>query len=75
MGIQISVELKDLPAAFSTKIVADPCDANREVLIVTFPSGKEIESYFIDGLVFDNKTLNMDLREELDNYAVPYRRS
>lgn len=78
MGIQVHVELKDLPESFKREIVKEQYLRNdyepTDTLYVTFPKSGRIMSYCDDILVFDNKNANMQFKEELDEHNVPYVR-
>jgi hypothetical protein len=45
------------------------------LLVVTVPGIGDVWSYVDDALVFDNKTINMGIRDALDAASIPYVRN
>ncbi len=92
MGIQVSVNLEDLPKEWKTqtevtngRCLCGPCHFDEgwcdqgpyeqvRELAVKFPKSGWIRSYVEDQLVFDNKNVNHQYREELEENNVPFRR-
>lgn len=86
MGIQVCVELKDLPkdwevrydsieVPYMDEFTGETKYYEEEYLAVKFPENGWIGSYAEDCLVFDNKNVNHQYREELDKHGVKYTRS
>lgn len=84
MGVQIIVDLKDLPDIFHKEIRQegipvdartddDECDVNK-YLMVRFPSGMRVRSYCADVLMYDARCADT-LTQELQQYHVPYVRT
>ena len=75
MGIQVTYKVKDLEKALNKKA---KLKLTHDVYFHVFIDGKWYGHTYIDSTDitawFDNKTINMDLKEILDDNNVPYTR-
>lgn len=82
MGVQLHAEIDDLQAVGATcKVVPrietdytkddQPYNVDLSYLEVTLPSGNVVDSYTTDSLTIDCKSINHDVRDELQELGVP----